>query len=397
MAVNNQGPGGNSTNMVPIKPKVKPSNGGVPGSNTRIVIGGAGNSGAKRFDNGMIIAPGNSQVVRDFNDFNARAPKYEGDSASSERGMWAADGQVFALSGKYPTYPTDTTDTNPTGSGYAPAGIDQGSYDTIIEMLGGTKPKAWTPEDYAPPQAWEYQDLVLADQGPFDTSQYDMADQGITQGIGDARTRGTTAFDRSSAEIAGYQNPYARGLQQRTPGTDPALQRSMAAWGGAGSEAAAQEAQFGFTSDQGLDSMYDLLGRSEDSYSQGLQRGIAGDRMELDQRLGGEERMMRLDLNTRKAKALSDFAATQRARQDQMDLANNAGRNRASESNNQAMNDWMAANTGVRNDAGQANNQSQNDWMANLSPQVIDMILRGMDGSGRQTLTDLTGGGRQPW
>jgi hypothetical protein len=341
----------------------QPSNQGVTGGAPRIVMGGAGKSGVKRNANGTIIAPGNSQTVRDFNDFNSAAPKFSGTERSTERANWAADSQAFALSGQPQNmdYPSPANPTS-SGNGYStsPAGIDQGTYNQLLSMFGSTKPKQW-----------DYQDLELSDRGPFDSSQYDIAGDGIQQGFDDARARGTTAFDRSSAEIAGYENPYAQGVQQRTPGIDPALQRSMSAWGGAGSDAAAAEQQFGFNTDQGMDAMYDLLGRSEDSYTQGLQRGIAGDRMEFDQRMGGEQRSMATDLELRKAKAMQAFADAQNAREDQVAFANNAGQNQA----------------------GQYNNQSGNQYNSEAFNQFMSLVLGGMNGAGNQTLTDLTGGG----
>jgi hypothetical protein len=120
-----------------------------------------------------------------------------------------------------------------------------------------------------------------------------------------------------------------------------------------------------------MDAMYDLLGRSEDSYTQGLQRGIAGDRMEFDQRMGGEQRSMATDLELRKAKAMQAFADAQNAREDQVAFANNAGQNQA----------------------GQYNNQSGNQYNSEAFNQFMSLVLGGMNGAGNQTLTDLTGGG----
>lgn len=379
------------------QPSYQPSNQGVPGSRTRIVVGGAGNSGVNFNPNGTIIAPGSSRAVMDYNSFNAAAPNFTGSgSESTDRANWYADAQGFALNGQNGGYPFP--DTNPTttsggSGGYAPAGIDQATYNFLMSKYGGTKPKQWTPQSYSAPQAYQYQDLRLDDRGPFDTSQYDIAQTGLDEGFDDAFTRGGSAFDRSSAEIAEYENPYAQGMRQRTPGIDPALQQSMSAWAGAGSEAAETERQFGIGMDQGMDSVYDLLRRSEDSYTQGLQRGIAGDRMEFDQRLGGEQRMMNSDLGRRRAKAMQAWTDAQNDRNDQVAFSNNAGQNQAGQYNTQAYNDFMNANTGIQNQAGQYNNESINQYNSEAYTALMNLVLGGVNGGGQQTITDLTGGG----
>ena len=56
-----------------------------------------------------------------------------------------------------------------------------------------------------------------------------------------------------------------------------------------------------------MGSVYDLLASGQDQYQQGLMRSTAGDRMQLDQRLGGEERMLNLGVNMAQAKAKAAY------------------------------------------------------------------------------------------
>jgi len=253
--------------------------------------------------------------------------------------------------------------------GTAPAGLDQKTYDWLLGQIGTRKPNQYT---------WQNLDLpeyVAPEFYKFDTGQFDTARQGVTEGIAGARGIGNTAFDRGLAEIDAYENPYLQGVQQRTPGVSRELQQSMAAWGGAGSDAAAQEQAFGSNMDQGMDSVYDLLRRSEDSYTQGLRRGNAGDRMQFDQRLSQEERDMStgIDMIQQRAEAAH--------RQEEFYY----GKAAADRNYDIRMQEAMANHSG-RNQVSQANTQQGNAWNADIMALLQQLGMSGINGAGNQTL-----------
>jgi len=336
-----------------------------------------------RNDNGSIIAPNstNSPMVAEYNYLQSQGTRPDSRYGASLQALGDQQ-KAYGYTNPFPTqnpFPPQNPGGGGGGRGYAPAGIDQGTFDSIMKMIGGYTPEKYEYIDINTP---EYAGTGFRD---WDGSGYDTARQGMDTGFSDARLQGTTAFDLADQSLASYQNPYRQGMQQRTPGASQALQNSMNAWGGAGQDAANQESQFGFRQDQGMDSMYDLLGASEDSYTQGLQRGIAGDRMQLDQRLSAEQRMMSLDLDMRQQKA--------KARYDQEKWQ--YGEDIALMNYQTEMSNAQANNAG-QNQAGQANTGMANENSASNQKTIIDLILAGIDGSGSQTLTDLTGGGAYP-
>jgi hypothetical protein len=200
----------------------------------------------------------------------------------------------------------------------------------------------------------------------WDPSMYDQANQGITTGIADARKRGTTAFDLAAQQYQNYQDPYASGPKAFSPGVDPALLRSMQAWGGAGSGEAMRQQNYANTADAAMGSIYDLLGNVGQQYNADNLAAVGGDRMQFDQGVDMAGNELRLGSDMARARAYGDW------------------RNR----DNDARNATAAANWGRENQVGEANwgRQNQvndtnvgttNQWNSDWLDLVISMIGSG--------------------
>jgi hypothetical protein len=204
---------------------------------------------------------------------------------------------------------------------------------------------------------------------PWDTTQYDTARQGVTSGIADARNIGNTAFDRQLAEYQAMRNPYTQGPQTSNPGVDPRLLASMQAWNGAGSYDAAQVNQEGVQADKAMQSVYNLLASGQDQYQQGLIRSTAGDRMQLDQRLGGEERMLNLGINMAQARAKAEYD------KEVWTLGKEAADRNYEARMAEATANWTRSNT-----VDDTNVATANTWNQNVLNTILSMISSGGTG-----------------
>lgn len=262
-----------------------------------------------------------------------------------------------------PQWPTTMAPTGgyPTGGGGGGGG---GSAAPDYSAWGGwaaqTRPGMLTARDLDLPEYQQYAPRA------WDPSQYDTARQGVASGIADARNIGNTAFDRQLAEYQAMRNPYTQGPRTSNPGVDPRLLASMQAWQGAGSGGAAQAYNEGVQADQAMGSVYDLLASGQDQYQQGLMRSTAGDRMQLDQRLGGEQRMLDLGINMAQARARAEY-----------DKEVWALGKEAADRNYEARMAEASANWTRRNTVDDANVATGNAWNQNVLNTILSMISSG--------------------
>lgn len=230
----------------------------------------------------------------------------------------------------------------------------------------------------AKPKQYNYTDLKLPEYNApefykFDNSPYTTAKAGIRTGIGDARTQGDTAFNLAAQRYLNYEDPYVGGPQTYNPGADPRLLASMQAWGGAGSGAAAETFNEGVQADAAMGSVYDLLSKVGRQFNEGQLAGIEGDRMQLGQRLGAEERMLNLGVDMALARAKSEYTRE----------AFMYGKEEADRRYEMKVAEITANNTG-RNQAAQFNVTNANQFNEGILGQILDMIAS----QGRNIPTD---------
>ena len=264
-----------------------------------------------------------------------------------------------------PTFPTTMPPFGgyPTGGGGGGGGAPAPDYSQWGGWAAATRPSTLKATDLDLP---EYQQVAPR---AWDTSQYDAARTGVAGGIADARNIGNTAFDRQLAEYRAMRNPYTQGPRTTNPGVDPRLLASMQAWGGAGSGGAAQAYGEGVQADQAMGSVYDLLASGQDQYQQGLMRSTAGDRMQLDQRLGGEERMLNLGIQMAQARAKAEY-----------DKEVWALGKEAADRNYEARMAEASANWTRRNTVDDTNVATGNAWNQNVLNTILSMIASGGKG-----------------
>lgn len=178
----------------------------------------------------------------------------------------------------------------------------------------------------------------------WDPAMFDQARAGVATGIADARKRGGTAFDLAAQQYANYRNPYAAGPQATNPGVDPALIRSMQAWGGAGSGAAALQNNYANTADAAMGNIYDLLGSVGEQYNTDLRNAVQGDRMQFDQGMDMANNELNLATDMAKARAYADWRQRDMDARNQTAMMNWARRNQVNDQNTSTTNQW---NSGV--------------------------------------------------
>ena len=176
------------------------------------------------------------------------------------------------------------------------------------------------------------------------------------------------AFDRAEQPYLNYQNPYAAGPQITNPGVDPRLLRSMEAWGGAGSGAAAQTWGEGVQADNAMGSVYDLLGRVGQQYNQDQLSGVQGDRMQYGQGMDAASNELTLANDIARARARETWA------QGGWEHGRDSYNRREDNKMTKAMADWQG-----RNEANQTNTATTNAWNQNW----IDMILGMVNSNGK--------------
>lgn len=264
--------------------------------------------------------------------------------------------QMGYLSGMPPNQPT----TNPLapgsgrsggggggGGAAAATGLDQATLDWLFGQIPSQRP-----------QDLSYNPLDLPDArqfyGNFDTSQYDVAGQGVTQGIEAMRQRGNQAFDAAQTELNQYQNPYGTGLQASNPDQYAAMQRMAEANGATG--ALADISNQGVQADRAFGNVQALMAGNDQARQAANLRGLQGDRQTMETNLGLEGNMLGLGVNMAKAKGQSQWE--QMVRQAQYDAANQ-----------EAANNWQRQNT-----VGDTNVGNRNAWNSGLMQTLLQMV-----------------------
>ena len=290
---------------------------------------------------------------------NADYPFY----TSGRNDVYTNDVNAGALPpGVVPTVPT-TTNNGGGGGGGGGGGAAVPDYSAWGGWAAQAQPGMFS---HTPLDLPDYNAPAFYD---FDPGQFDTARQGVQTGIADARARGDTAFDRSAQSYMNYEDPFAAGPQTSNPGIDPRLLASMEAWGGAGSSQAAQTFGEGVQADDAMGSVYDLLSKVGAQFNQGQLAGVEGDRMQMDQRLGGEERMLTLGVDMALARAKSQY---------QQDLFA-YGKAEADKRYEIAVQEALANNQGTNN-ANQMNTQTTNNWNQGIMDSILTMIGNGGTG-----------------
>lgn len=226
----------------------------------------------------------------------------------------------------------------------------------------------------AQPEAYKYRPLNLPTYKPvpfyeFDETPYMTARSGVQSGIADARAQGDTAFNLAAQRYLDYEDPYAGGPQTYNPGVDPRLLDSIAAWGGAGSGAAAETFNEGVQADAAMGSVYDLLSKVGRQFNEGQLAGIEGDRMQLNQRLGNEERMLNLGVDMALARAKSDYKKERWL----------YGKEAADRNFEMKVQQALARNAGF-NQQMQFNVNNRNQFNTDILNQILQMIASGGTG-----------------
>lgn len=233
------------------------------------------------------------------------------------------------------------------GGGGGPAGLDQATLDWLFGQIGQGRP-----------QNLSFNALDLPDPrqffGNFDTSLYDQAGQGVTQGIQAMRDRGNTAIDFALGEVGRYANPYGIGPQQANPNLDDRFGALAAANGAQGQ--LNQSVGEGAQADQAMRNAYALMAGNDQARQAANLRALEGDRRTMEQNLGLEGNMLNLGVNMAKAKGKSAW--------DQM--LSQLGFDTAT---TEAAQNWQRQNT-----VGDTNVGNRNQWNQGILPLLLQLV-----------------------
>jgi len=226
------------------------------------------------------------------------------------------------------------------GGGAGPQGLDQATLDYLASIIGQGRPKDIN-----------YQAIDLPEP-TWDNALYEQARGGVTSGINDIRTRGNTAIDNAIAQVNRYQNPYAGGLQTRTPDLQSQMSAMMAANRVGTPGQVTQTDQEGATADRGLAATLAMLAATDERRKEGNLMGLEGDRRVMDQNLGIEGNMLGLGVNMAEQRGKTAW-------QQQVDQIRQQ----------EAMQNWQRQNT-----VGDTNVGANNAWMQNALNSWLGLI-----------------------
>jgi hypothetical protein len=333
MVVTNQGPGGNSMNMVPVKPPSRKSTPGTYGE----------------------LTPSQTNVGSGFNPKDPSNPS-QGTGLTGYSGLNPATGMHVTTGSPYT--PTNYPQQLPSGGGPGGGGrqIDMAA---ILKLLGGNKP---TP--YGPPKAYEYEDLVVPDYvgtgfREYDGSMYDTMRSGIAEGLAADARAGATAYGDARTELSQYQDPFTDRGYTQNQAMPAAMQRMLAA---NNVQLDPAEAARGGQADAAFGNVLALLGGNARQAQASNMRALAGDERRFGESLASEGRSMQFGVNMTESKAREqynrekwqygeDIARSNYEKNTQLAATNSTGRNMAGQSNTQATNEVNLANTRMGNES----------------------------------------------
>jgi len=332
MVVTNQGPGGNSTNMVTPTPPPKPSN--ITKNTTPKPYRGGPSPTAMGNFNPEGLGGGS---------FNTAA------SATKAMGDYG-----YAMNN--PTPPRSPNGGPGGGGGGGGRQIDMAA---ILKLLGSNKP---TP--YGPPKAYEYEDLVVPDYAgtgfrEYDGSMYDKMRTAGAEGLAADLQVGKTAYGDARTELSQYQDPFSNRGYTQNQAMPAAMQRMMAANNVQFDPA---ETAQGGQADAAFGNVLALLGGTAQQAQASNMRALAGDERRFGESLASEGRSYANAINMTEAKARQtyeqekwqygeDIARSNYEKNTQLAATNSTGRNTAGQSNTQATNEVNLANTRMGNES----------------------------------------------
>lgn len=266
------------------------------------------------------------------------------------------------------TWNPDLSPTSPTGggsgswgSGGSGGGQPAVNWNALYSMIGATKP-----------QDFKYTDLNLPQYNApkfydFDPSSFNTARSAVNQQIEAGRGMGNQAYDDAMYEMQQLGNPFGT-TRTTNPGVRDAMARMMQANGMSADMNAGVDRE-GVQADQAFGNVQALLSAVNDQRRDSNVRGLGGDQRRFNEGLGQEQRMLNTSIDLALSRARSqydkDLFAYGKAEADrryevavQQAIANNQGRNQAS----------------------QANVASQNAWRQSAANPVLDLIAQGRTG-----------------
>lgn len=184
------------------------------------------------------------------------------------------------------------------GGGGGGGGMTQAGLDAMLALLQAAKPQDLRFDPYKGKKFYA-----------FNNQPYQQARQGLRTAVRDDRASANTAYDEALAEMANIRgtNPFANATYATDPGVSAAMQRMMAAQGGAGEQAAVGQAGEAAQADRAFANVLALLGANQEAFNQGTARSIEGDRRRFNESLDSEQRMLNQQISLARSQALAEY------------------------------------------------------------------------------------------
>ena len=298
-------------------------------------------------------------------------PQWRNSTGNQQAWAMKALYDAKAQSGQFPQFQLQTP-LGPGGGGRGgggggggaagPQGLDQATLDWLFGQMGQGRPQQLTQTMLDLPDPSQY-------LGAFNAAPYDVARQGIQQGIEGIRGRGNQAFNTAQTELNQYRNPYGTGLQAINPDQYAAMERMAQANNATG--ALADVSNQGLQANQAFGNVQALLAANDQARQAANLRALGADRQMMETNLGLEGNMLNLGVNMGQARGQT--AWDQMVRQAQLEAANQ-----------EAAQNWQRGNT-----VGDTNVANRNAWNQGLMQTLLSIIGARAPGT---TLPTDTGG-----
>ena len=289
------------------------------------------------------------------------------------------------------------------GGGGAPsfAGIDQGTFDYLLGMLGQQKPQQWNYQQLGQlPQMQALQFQAPQYNAPefydFNSQRFDNMLANVGEAADADRRAGAAAYGDARTELEQYRNPFAGGLQTQNPGVMESMRRMMEAHGVNPGQVAQVDAE-GAQADQAMGNVMALLAGVDQQRQGSNMRALSGDERRFNENIQNRQRMAEMQVQMAQDRALSQWEkdrwqyGVDVANQQYQITMNEAMTNFQAQTNAQGINHQSAvqqalANWQGGNEANQFNVGATNQFNQQAINQLLDLVLSGMN-EGSQTLT----------
>lgn len=254
------------------------------------------------------------------------------------------------------------------GGGGGGGGAAKPNMAGIYSLMSQYKPQQFQWKDL------EYEAYKPSKYRPFNSKQYDLMRNGLTEAIGADRASGMATYGDLRNEYAAYQDPFSAQNTVMNPAQNAAMQRMMQA-NGVPTDINQADTNRGVQADQAFGNLLTILSGVGRQNQDARLRAVGGDERRLNERLDAEQRGGNLAVNMSEAQARDLYEKEKWQFGEQVAQQNYANRMATRQYNNQGQNQTAQSNTQMTNDVYGGNFKAILDLMAAGMASPNDMQM----------------------